>query len=65
MIATWVVVLVIALATMATIGNRNWYLPAWLAWLPEIHIDGASARVAPEPHGRDADGLVPEPTIAD
>lgn len=27
-------------ATMALLGERNWYLPRWLRWLPEIHIEG-------------------------
>lgn len=31
-------------ATMKLLGDRNWYLPSWLEWLPEIHIEGT-----PEP----------------
>ena len=31
-------------ATMKLLGDRNWYLPRWLQWLPEIHIEGT-----PEP----------------
>ncbi len=27
-------------ATMKLLGDRNWYLPSWLTWLPEIHIEG-------------------------
>ncbi len=27
-------------ATMRLLGDRNWYLPPWLSWLPEIHIEG-------------------------
>jgi RND superfamily putative drug exporter len=27
-------------ATMKLLGDRNWYLPKWLHWLPEIHIEG-------------------------
>ncbi len=27
-------------ATMRLLGDRNWYLPSWLQWLPEIHIEG-------------------------
>jgi len=27
-------------ATMKLLGDRNWYLPNWLHWLPEIHIEG-------------------------
>ena len=60
-----IVRMILVPASMALLGNRNWYLPAWLAWLPEIHIDGTPARVAPEPRDRDADGFVLEPAIAD
>jgi RND superfamily putative drug exporter len=27
-------------ATMKLLGDRNWYFPSWLSWLPEIHIEG-------------------------
>ncbi|HUG83765.1 MAG TPA: MMPL family transporter [Euzebya sp.] len=27
-------------ATMELLGERNWYLPAWLEWLPRISIEG-------------------------
>jgi RND superfamily putative drug exporter len=27
-------------ATMALLGDRNWYFPSWLEWLPEIHVEG-------------------------
>ncbi len=27
-------------ATMTLLGDRNWYFPSWLRWLPEIHIEG-------------------------
>ena len=30
-------------ATMKLLGDRNWYLPSWLEWLPEIHIEGVAA----------------------
>jgi len=29
-------------ATMKLLGNRNWYLPTWLRWLPRIDIDGVA-----------------------
>jgi putative drug exporter of the RND superfamily len=34
-------------AVMALLGERNWYLPRWLRWLPKIE-HGASAAPAPE-----------------
>ena len=27
-------------ASMALLGNANWYLPVWLRWLPELHLEG-------------------------
>jgi RND superfamily putative drug exporter len=51
-------------ASMALLGNRNWYLPAWLAWLPEIHIDGAPGSAVREPSALAEDGLLPAPAVA-
>jgi putative drug exporter of the RND superfamily len=37
-------------ATMKLLGDRNWYLPSWLEWLPKINIEGvATPETAPEP----------------
>ena len=33
-------------ATMALLGERNWYLPRWLYWLPRL---GLEDQAAPEP----------------
>jgi hypothetical protein len=32
-------------------GKSNWYLPSWLTWLPDVHVEGAEAppRAAPAP----------------
>jgi len=40
--------LILVPASMALLGNVNWYLPKWLQWLPELHLEGvpAVARVA-------------------
>jgi putative drug exporter of the RND superfamily len=27
-------------ATMRLLGDRNWYLPRWLQWLPQIRVEG-------------------------
>jgi putative drug exporter of the RND superfamily len=27
-------------ATMKLFGERNWYLPSWLRWLPDFHVEG-------------------------
>lgn len=33
-------------ATMKLLGARNWYLPAWLRWLPRLNVEGAQRSVA-------------------
>jgi uncharacterized membrane protein YdfJ with MMPL/SSD domain len=32
--------LVLVPAAMRLLGERNWYLPSWLRWLPDAHIEG-------------------------
>ena len=27
-------------AAMKLLGNWNWYLPSWLQWLPDFHVEG-------------------------
>jgi RND superfamily putative drug exporter len=27
---------------MKLLGRRNWYLPSWLSWLPDAHVEGTS-----------------------
>ena len=29
-------------ATMKLLGDRNWYLPSWLEWLPKVSIEGVA-----------------------
>jgi RND superfamily putative drug exporter len=42
-------------ATMTLLGDRNWYLPRWLTWLPAVRLDAAAPwsaagpKPAPEP----------------
>jgi putative drug exporter of the RND superfamily len=38
---------VVVPAAMALLGERNWYLPRWLEWLPHIEVEGAVEK-APE-----------------
>ena len=28
-------------SAMKLLGDRNWYLPRWLTWLPDLRIEGA------------------------
>jgi RND superfamily putative drug exporter len=43
-------------ATMKLLGDRNWYLPKWLEWLPHLEhggsIEPVKAPAAPMPTGR-------------
>jgi RND superfamily putative drug exporter len=36
-------------ASMKLLGERNWYLPTWLSWVPEVHVEGHSPAQPPEP----------------
>ncbi|MFP5319777.1 MAG: MMPL family transporter, partial [Acidimicrobiia bacterium] len=45
-------------ASMKLLGNRNWYLPKWLDWLPNVTVEGphtqpvpAATDAKPEPAG--------------
>ena len=33
--------LVLVPAAMELLGDRNWYLPSWLRWLPDVRVEGA------------------------
>jgi RND superfamily putative drug exporter len=32
--------LVLVPATMELLGDRNWWLPRWLEWLPRVNVEG-------------------------
>ena len=34
-------------AAMRLLGDVNWYLPKWLQWLPQIHVEGHEPTMAP------------------
>jgi uncharacterized membrane protein YdfJ with MMPL/SSD domain len=46
-------------ATMSMLGERNWYLPKWLQWLPRTGGDGGGLdqgeNILVDPHGRAQD----------
>jgi uncharacterized membrane protein YdfJ with MMPL/SSD domain len=44
-----VVRLVLVPAAMDLLGERNWYLPTWLRWLPDVHVEGAKVGARAEP----------------
>ena len=34
-------------AAMRLLGERNWYLPRWLSWLPDLQVEGHQPRTPP------------------
>jgi RND superfamily putative drug exporter len=38
-------------ATMKLLGERNWYLPRWLEWLPKVGVEGPAPHGDPETNG--------------
>jgi uncharacterized membrane protein YdfJ with MMPL/SSD domain len=56
-------------STMRLLGDRNWYLPRWLQWLPQVRVEGPETVEEPvfvpelEPVSAD-DGLESEGRIA-
>ena len=48
-------------ATMKLLGERNWYLPAWLEWLPRLEHHEAEAAPAIEPAADAAPEIAPAP----
>jgi RND superfamily putative drug exporter len=43
-----VVRLVLVPATMELLGDRNWWFPKWLEWLPRVNVEGAPSPTLPE-----------------
>ena len=36
-------------ASMKLLGDWNWYLPSWLGWLPDVHVEGHAATAPAAP----------------
>jgi RND superfamily putative drug exporter len=49
--------MVVVPAAMTLLGRWNWYLPGWLSWMPELHVEGDHA--TPSPTSTDVEPLVP------
>ena len=45
-------------ASMRLLGDRNWYLPRWLQWLPRVGIEGPRSRPGEPPAPEDERELV-------
>jgi RND superfamily putative drug exporter len=41
--------MVVVPAVMTLLGRWNWYLPSWLSWMPELHVEGDPAPMPPTP----------------
>jgi RND superfamily putative drug exporter len=41
-----IVRLVLVPAAMTLLGERNWWLPRWLQWLPDVQVEGAASKAA-------------------
>ncbi len=46
-------------ASMVLLGDRNWYFPSWLEWLPRIDVEGEQTEVATPTTGEPVGTLVP------
>ncbi len=47
-------------ASMRLLGDWNWYLPAWLEWLPKLRVEGGEAVEAAPPTTRPILEVLPE-----
>jgi RND superfamily putative drug exporter len=50
-------------ASMELLGDRNWYLPSWLEWLPRVNVEGPSTPRNQAPLLGGPLGLTPVPAI--
>ena len=50
-----IVRMVLVPASMRLLGRWNWYLPGWLAWLPDLRVEAAGPQTSPAASG-DGDG---------
>ena len=50
-------------ASMKLLGEHNWYLPSWLNWLPDVHVEGhASADPSETRDAKPPENPFPVPT---
>jgi RND superfamily putative drug exporter len=57
-----VVRLILVPATMELLGDRNWWLPKWLEWLPRVNVEGTLDPLIDEVPWRERDR---EPALGD
>ena len=46
-------------AAMRLLGERNWYLPSWLSWLPDLRVEGHRPPAPPADVPKVPPGAVP------
>ena len=46
--------LVLVPATMELLGDRNWWFPSWLEWLPRVNVEGEPDDIAVPAEEREA-----------
>jgi RND superfamily putative drug exporter len=51
-------------SAMQLLGERNWYLPAWLDWIPHLEVEGEEARPLRRPRLRRPPNATRAPTPA-
>jgi uncharacterized membrane protein YdfJ with MMPL/SSD domain len=52
-------------ATMRLLGDRNWYLPRRLSWLPNLQVEGSRPVARPPVLIRQYTGDLPAPLSTD
>jgi hypothetical protein len=50
-------------SAMVLLGERNWYFPSWLAWLPRIRHGAPEPAGAARPVGVGGLAAVPPPSV--
>jgi putative drug exporter of the RND superfamily len=50
-------------SAMVLLGDRNWYMPAWLRWLPDLRVEGAPRTQAAAPTSDTGFETAPAPVI--
>jgi RND superfamily putative drug exporter len=51
-------------SVMAMLGDRNWYMPRWLRWLPDLRIEGQPVATIHEAPADPVAGRILGPTAA-
>jgi RND superfamily putative drug exporter len=55
--------MIVVPAAMALLGRWNWYLPSWLNWLPELHVEG-DPEPLPPPDNAPKPGVPPPAPVS-